>query len=214
MCSLVLIPSPRSLGGMVWWSVCVRKILGKLRTLVASRSYCQTLNYTRIKNNKRLLLKPSSYKVITIFITYGYCFQTWEDFRRHLDTSKHDYSCIMAIASKAPHQSKQILGSGCYNIEHWLQAFLHYFLAPQRLFSQQFWGLLFVERFTGLIEDLSFFFEIKQRLKCKTYSIKILKSFSVISKYWLVNLYITIIILLYELTCRYNFITLCFVHIK
>ena len=53
---------------------------------------------------------------------------------------------------------------------------------------------LFVERFTGLIEDLSFFFEIKERQKCKTYSIDkeetstcimILKSFSynVISKY-------------------------------
>jgi len=30
---------------------------------------------------------------------------------------------------------------------------------------------IFVERFTGLIEDLSFFFEIKERQKCKTYSI-------------------------------------------
>ena len=43
----------------------------------------------------------------------------------------------------------------------------------------------FVERFTGLIEDLLFFFDIKQRLKRKTYSIDkeetsimILKSFS------------------------------------
>ena len=55
--------------------VCVRKILGKLRTLVAPTSYWQTSNYTRIKNNKRLLLKPFGYKFITIFITHGYCFQ-------------------------------------------------------------------------------------------------------------------------------------------
>ena len=57
---------------------------------------------------------------------------------------------------------------------------------------------LFVEHFTRLIEDLSFFFEIKQRLKCKTYSIDkeetsiiILKSFSykVISTDMLVYIY-------------------------
>ena len=29
----------------------------------------------------------------------------------------------MTIASKALHKSKQNLGSGWYNIEHWLQAF-------------------------------------------------------------------------------------------
>ena len=104
-------------------SVCVRKILGKLRTLVARTSYWQTSNYTRIKSNMRLLLKPFGYKVITIFITHGYCFQTRENSWGHLDTSKHNYSCIMAIASKALHQSKQNWGSGCYNIEHWLQAF-------------------------------------------------------------------------------------------
>ena len=71
-----------------------------------------------------------------------------------------------------------------------------------RLFTQQFCGTLFVECFTGLIEDLSSFFEIKQRLKCKTYgidkektSIMILKSFSykVISTDMLVC--VTIIIL-------------------
>ena len=30
----------------------------------------------RAINNKRLLLKPFGYKVISIFITHGYCFQT------------------------------------------------------------------------------------------------------------------------------------------
>ena len=76
---------------------------------------------------------------------------------------------------------------------------LHYFLAPPISNFQvmccardsnvsSFEDLskaLFVEHFTRLIEDLSFFFEIKQRLKCKTYSIDkeetsiiILKSFS------------------------------------
>ena len=52
--------------------------------------------------------------------------------RRLLDSSKHKHSCIMAIASKALHQSKQNWGSGYYKIEHWLQAFsmkLSYFLA-------------------------------------------------------------------------------------
>ena len=67
-----------------------------------------------------------------------------------------------------------------------------------------------MEYFTRLIEDLSFFgkFGIKQRLKCKTYSIDkeetsiiILKSFSykVISTdmlVYIIIIYITIIILL------------------
>ena len=73
-------------------------------------------------------------------------------------------------------------------------------------------------------EDLSSFFEIKQRLKCKTYridkektSIMILKSFSykVRSNYWHVNLY-NYYNIIYKLTYQYiqfyNFI--CFVHIK
>ena len=88
--------------------MCVCKILGKLWTLVSPTSYWQTSNYTRIKNNKRLLLKPFGYKVITIFITHSYCFQTWEDSWGHLDTSKHNYSCIMTIASKALHKANKI----------------------------------------------------------------------------------------------------------
>ena len=97
--------------------VCVHKILGKLhvQTLVAPMSYCHTSNFdTRIENNKRCLLKKTCYKVVTIF---SYCLQTWEDSWGHLDTSKHNHSCIMAIASKALHQSKQNWDSGCYNIE-------------------------------------------------------------------------------------------------
>ena len=59
-------------------SVCVsvRKKLGKLQTLTAQTSYWQTSNYTRMKNNNRLLLKPFGYKVMTIYITHGFCFQT------------------------------------------------------------------------------------------------------------------------------------------
>ena len=85
----------------------------------------------------------------------------------------------MTIASKALNKSKQNLGSGCYNIEYWL----HYF-PPISIFQshvlctllecQQFSGpvyAVFVEYFTKRIEDLSFFFQIIQRLKCKTYSI-------------------------------------------
>ena len=56
--------------------VCVCKILRKLQTLVARTRYWKTSNYTRIKNNNKLLLKPFHYKVITISLTHGYCFQT------------------------------------------------------------------------------------------------------------------------------------------
>ena len=48
--------------------VCVclfKKKLGKLQTLMAQTSYWQASNYTGIKNNNRLLLKPFSYKVMT-----------------------------------------------------------------------------------------------------------------------------------------------------
>ena len=84
----------------------------------------------------------------------------------------------MTIASKALHKSKQNLAST------WLQAFAITF--KLRLFQNfrscavhvsrtsailRSLRTLFVEHFTRLIEDLSFFFEMKQRLKCKTYSI-------------------------------------------
>ena len=93
----------------------------------------------------------------------------------------------MAIASKALHQSKQNWGSGCYNIKPsiLLLSSSAYFKSCAVHVTRN----VFVECF---IEDLSFFFEIKQRLKSKTYnidkeetSIMILKSFSykVISKY-------------------------------
>ena len=107
------LPSPRSVGGrvcnhIVCLSVCLsfRKFLGKLRTLAAQTSYWQTSNYTRIKNNNRLLLKPFGYKVMTIYITHSYCLQTGEDSLGQLDTSKHNCYCIMAIASKTLHQIK------------------------------------------------------------------------------------------------------------
>ena len=60
-------------------SLSVYKFHGKLRTLVAQTSYWQTANYTRNKNNNRLLLKPFGCKVMTIYIAHDYCFQTWED---------------------------------------------------------------------------------------------------------------------------------------
>ena len=52
-------------------SVC--NFLGKLWIFVAQKSFWQISNYTRNKNNKRLLLNPFSSKVMTI------CIQTWED---------------------------------------------------------------------------------------------------------------------------------------
>ena len=54
--------------------VCVHKNLGKLGTLAARTSYWHTSNYTRIKNNNRLLIKPFGYNVMTIYVTHGYCF--------------------------------------------------------------------------------------------------------------------------------------------
>ena len=69
-----------------------------------------------------------------------------------------------------------------------------------------------MENFTGLIEDLSFFFEIYSIDKEET-SIMTLKSFSykVISTDMLV---VCITIILYELTCQYNFITLYVLYTK
>ena len=92
--------------------------------LMIHESLWQTSNYTRIKNNNKLLLKPFGLKVMTIYIIHGYCFQTWEDSWGQLHTSKHNYYRIMTIASKALHQIKHNWGSPGYNIEHWLQAFL------------------------------------------------------------------------------------------
>ena len=101
-------------------------MLEKLQTLVAPTSYWQTSKYTRIKNNKGLLLKPICYKVMTIFIIHARLEKTLGG---HLDTSKHTYSCIIAIASKALHKSKQNWGGGCYNMA---PSIPHdsYFLAP------------------------------------------------------------------------------------
>ena len=110
--------------------VCVWKILGKLQTLVAPTSYWQTLNYTRIKNIKAFAITFFN-KVIIIFTTHGYCFQIGEDSWGHLDTSKCNYSCIIAITTKKLHQSKKNWDSGCYNIKHWLLS-KH---SPWKLFS-------------------------------------------------------------------------------
>ena len=137
-------------------SVClsVCKFLGKLQTLGAQRSYWQTSNYTRNKNNKRLLLKPFDYKVMTIYITHGYC----------LHTSKHKCYCIMTITSKALHQIKHNWSSPGCNLEHWLQVrkllssstyFKSCVVHVIRTCVNIFQGPLFVECFT---EDLSFFF--------------------------------------------------------
>ena len=78
---IITLAAKRRRKGMViklYVCVCVSvyKKLGKLQTLTAQTSYWQTSNHTRIKNNKRLLLKPFSYKVMTIYITHGYYFQT------------------------------------------------------------------------------------------------------------------------------------------
>ena len=56
-----------------------RTICGKLEHWQAESSYWQTSNYARNKKNKRHLLKPFSYKVMTIYMTHGHCFQTLED---------------------------------------------------------------------------------------------------------------------------------------
>ena len=154
-------------------SICLQKKWWKLGTLAARMSYWQTSNYTRIKNNKRLLLKPFGYKVMKIYFTHGYYFQTWEDTGGQLHTSKHNYYRIMTIASKALHQIKHNWGSPGYNIKHWLlllssstylrSCAVHVICTRVSIkhynVSQDSWG--------------PFFFEIKQRLKCKTWRDKI-----------------------------------------
>ena len=62
----------------------------------AEMRYWQTSNCTSNKNNKRPLLKPFGCKVMTIYITHCYCFQTWEDFWGQIDTSKHN-GCIKVV---------------------------------------------------------------------------------------------------------------------
>ena len=56
MVVITLAAKRRWKGMVITLRVCVRKILGKLQTLVARTSYWQTSNYKRIKSNKRLLL--------------------------------------------------------------------------------------------------------------------------------------------------------------
>ena len=104
----------------------VHKKLGKLQTLTAQRATgrLQIIQGSKITTGFWLLLKPFGYKVMTIYITHGFCFQTREDSWAQLHTSKHNYYRIMTIASKALHQIKHNWGSPGYNIEHWLQAFL------------------------------------------------------------------------------------------
>ena len=114
---ITLAAKRRRKGMVIILCLSVRKKLGKLQTLTAQTSYWQTSNYTRIKNNNRLLLKPFGYKVMTIYITHGFCFQPWEDSWAQLHTSKHNYYHIMTIASKALHQIKHNWGSPGYNIE-------------------------------------------------------------------------------------------------
>ena len=106
---ITLAAKRRRKGMVIILCICVsfRKKLEKLQTLTAQTSYWQTSNYTRIKNNNRHLLKPFGYKVMTIYITHVYCFQTSEDSWGRLHTSKHKCYCIMTIASKALHQIKR-----------------------------------------------------------------------------------------------------------
>ena len=102
-------------------SVCVCKFLEKLDIGISNELLAVFTLYEEQNNNG---LKPFGYKVMTIYVTRGYCFQTWEDSWGQLDTSTHNCYCIMGIASKALHQINHNLGSPCYNLEHWLQAFL------------------------------------------------------------------------------------------
>ena len=134
--------------------VSVHKTLGKLQTLMAQTSYCQTSNYTRIKNNNRLLLKPFSYKVMTIYITHGFCLHTWGDSWPQLHTSKHNYYRIMTIASKALHQIKRNWGSPGYNIEHWLQAFKLLCNSTYLRSCAVVMCKLYVQCFTGLMRTV------------------------------------------------------------
>ena len=81
-------PSPQSIGGKNGnhiVCVCPFAILGKLQTLTTQMSYWQTF------------AKPFRYKVMTIYITHSYCFQTWDDSWGQLDTSKHTVSWLSLV---------------------------------------------------------------------------------------------------------------------
>ena len=81
-------------------SMCVRKQIGKTTNIDGSN---ELLTDFKLYKDQ---LKPFGYKLMTIYITHSYCFQTWEDSCGHLHTSKH--KCyIMTITSKALHQIKQ-----------------------------------------------------------------------------------------------------------
>ena len=55
--------------------------------MTVQMSYSHTSSYTKIKSNNKVLLKPFGYKVMTIYIIHGYCFQNWEYSLAQLDTS-------------------------------------------------------------------------------------------------------------------------------
>ena len=68
----------------------VHKILVKLQsTNIGGLNKQLAVYYIRIKNNKRLLLKPFSYKVNSQLL--------FPDSWGQLDTSRHNYSCIIII---------------------------------------------------------------------------------------------------------------------
>ena len=110
-------------------SVCVCKFLEKLDIGISNELLAVFTLYEEQNNNG---LKPFGYKVMTIYVTRGYCFQTWEDSWGQLDTSTHNCYCIMGIASKALHQINHNLGSLATTLstgsKHSCQE--NYFLAP------------------------------------------------------------------------------------
>ena len=105
-------------------SVCLQ-ISGKTTNIGSSNKLLADLKL--YKDNNRLLLKPFSYKVMTIYITHGYYFQALEDSWGHLHTSKLNCYCIMTITSKALHQIKHnwLKPRALYRSKH-----SSYFLAP------------------------------------------------------------------------------------
>ena len=81
-------------------------------------------NYTKNKNKLLNLSVIKLWQIISLAVTGSRLEKTPRD--NYI--SKCNCYCIMAIASKALHQINW--GTPCYNIGHWRDDFLPYFLVP------------------------------------------------------------------------------------
>ena len=113
---------PRRQSGVIVLSVCQSVCLFVCRQNSSEPTNIGTLKIlpADVKSyigNNMLLLKPSCFKVMTIFVTHS-CLLT--NFRWGLvakDSLKHSSSCLKPIAIDSQLEMKYNWSSGCYNLE-------------------------------------------------------------------------------------------------